>query len=85
MHGYKYFIPHCDYNWIIERDFNKHVSHFFGIEYTDCPLERDNYEANYFRFNLKYLHELQNVYYGVSGGKELKLSKEYMEKLSNTL
>lgn len=61
-YGYKYAIGHCDYNYVIERDFNKEQSHFFGIEYTDCPNDDDNYIFHSFAFDVKHLNHLQNLY-----------------------
>lgn len=65
-HGYKYSICYADYNFIIERDFNKHQSHFFGVEYTDCPNEDDNYKVHYFAFDVKFLHHLQNLFESIT-------------------
>ena len=70
-YGYKYYIPILDYNYVVERDFNEYQSHFFGIEYTDCPDPKDDYIFNSFSFDLKYIHQLQNLYFALTG-KELK-------------
>lgn len=61
-YGYKHSIGHCDYNYVIERDFEKEQSHFFGIEYTDCPNPDDDYIFHSFAFDVKHLHRLQNLY-----------------------
>jgi len=71
-YGYIYKISPCDYNFIIERDFNKHVSHFFGHEFTDCHDPKDDYKPINIAFDIRYVHQLQNLYFFLTG-KELIL------------
>ena len=67
QYGYKYFFPMLDYIYVIERDFNKHQSHFFGIQYTDCEGIED--QVFNFSFDLKYVHQLQNLYFALTGNE----------------
>lgn len=71
-YGYIYYIPICDYNYTVERDWNKYSSHFFGHEYTDCPNEKDDYIIHQISFDLRYVHQLQNIYFSLTE-RELKL------------
>ena len=54
-----------DYNFCIERDYNDYLSYFVGIEYTDSPLEGDTNKIHYFSFKMKYVHQLQNLFFDV--------------------
>lgn len=74
-YGYKWYIPVADYNYVVERDFNEYQSHFFGIEYTDCPDAKDDYVMNSFSFDLEYVHQLQNLYFALTG-KELEFNQQ---------
>lgn len=71
-YGYRYSIGFADYRYVVERDFNEHVSHFFGIEYTDSPFEEDEGRVHNFSYDLKFVHELQNLIFAVQR-VELKL------------
>ena len=66
-YGYIYFKSHNDYNYVVERDFNKYPSHFFGIEYTDSPNPEDDYKPEHFSFDMKYVHQLQNMWFALTG------------------
>lgn len=70
-YGYKYYIEIADYNYVVERDFNKHISHFFGIEHTDSPDPKDDYKLISFSFDLQYVHQLQNLFFALTH-KELE-------------
>ena len=71
-YGYRYYIAIADYWYVIERDWRKEQSHFFGIEYTDCPNPKDDHIYHSFTFKLKHIHQLQNLYFALTG-KELTI------------
>lgn len=50
-----------DYFLLLERDWRKEPSWMLGIVHTDCPDPRDNFMSNHFLFEIKFLHELQNL------------------------
>jgi hypothetical protein len=52
---------HLDYYLLLERDWRKEPSWMLGIVYTDCPNPEDNFITNHFLFEIKFLHELQNL------------------------
>mgnify|MGYP003435169138 CR=1 FL=1 len=56
-----------DIDFVVERDFNGHISYFFGIEYTDSPDPRDNHTSYNFSYNLRFVHQLQNLYFALVG------------------
>jgi hypothetical protein len=55
-----------DSDFCIERDFNKHTSYFFGIEYTDSPFPEDTDKTYNFSYDLKYVHQLQNLFFAIT-------------------
>jgi len=69
-YGYRYYIAIADYWYVIERDWRKEQSHFFGIEYTDCPNPKDDHIYHSFTFKIKHIHQLQNLYFALTN-KEL--------------
>lgn len=66
-YGYRYHISINDYNYVIQRDFNEHISHFFGFEYTDAPNSEEDHIPHNFSYDLKYVHRLQNIFFFVAG------------------
>jgi hypothetical protein len=54
----------------VERDFKG--EHFFGMEYTDSPDPKDDYVFIPISFDLKYVHQLQNIYSSLTD-EELKI------------
>lgn len=52
-----------DYDYCIERDFNKHTSYFVGLEYTDSNDDRDTDYTHNFSYDLRYVHQLQNLFF----------------------
>ena len=58
-------IDYC-FNW---RDFKSDYS--LSIEYTDSPLPQDQGVKYPVTLGTKYVHQLQNLFYWVSGGEEL--------------
>jgi hypothetical protein len=66
MYGYMYAMSHFDYDYIIERDFEEYISHFVGIEYTDSNDKRDKGKVYHFSYDLKYVHQLQNLYFALT-------------------
>lgn len=68
VYGYKYNIHHdTDSMFVIERDWRNEPSHFFGIEYTDSPDERDNGIVYNFAYEVKWVHQLQNLIFALTG------------------
>jgi hypothetical protein len=74
MYGDRYFTPIADYNYVVERDWREETSYFFGIEYTDSHKPDDDGEVYFFSFEVKYVHQLQNLYFALTG-EELTLNK----------
>ncbi len=72
-YGYRYFIGVADYGFTVERDFNEHLSHFFGHEWYDSGNDDDDHKPWIISFNLKYVHSLQNLYFALTS-KELTLN-----------
>lgn len=90
--GYIYFMPHFDYNFLVERDWQEYPSHFFGHEYTDAPDESDNHVHHHFSFDLKYVHQLQNLFFSCSGDElmdeleaKAKEEEDYIERTEELL
>jgi hypothetical protein len=72
-YGSIYVISDIDSNLCIERDFNKEISYFVGIEYTDSPYKEDKNKIYHYSYDLKYVHQLQNLYFALTGNElELK-------------
>jgi len=51
----------------LERDFNEYESYFVGVEYMDSPFTEDFNRIYLFSFDLRYLHQLQNIYFSITG------------------
>jgi hypothetical protein len=64
-YGYRYYYGINDFRYVVEKDFNEYPSNFFGIEYTDSPRKADDGEIYTFSFDLKYVHQLQNLFYSL--------------------
>jgi hypothetical protein len=62
QYGAIYALSVNDYDYCVERDFNKHTSYFFGVENTDSPFEYDFERIEHFSYDLKYVHQLQNLF-----------------------
>ena len=50
-----------DYFLFLEQDRRKESSWMLGIVYTDCPDPENNFTSNHFLYEIKFLHELQNL------------------------
>ncbi len=75
-YGYRYYISSgVDYNYVIERDFRKEISHFFGVETTDAPNSFEDYKPYWFAYEIKYIHQLQNLIFSITN-EELTLNIE---------
>lgn len=57
-----YKIGESDSNFCLTRDWQKEPSYHFGIEYTDSPNDHDNGIIYNFAFEIKYVHQLQNLW-----------------------
>lgn len=73
-YGYRYYYPDIDSKYIIERDWRDEPSHFFGLEYTDSGDSADDGKVYHFTFEVKYVHQLQNIIFSLTR-QDLKLSK----------
>lgn len=73
-YGNKYTIGIFDWGFTIENSFDK-GKWFFGHEYYDSPHENENYKSMNFCFDLKYVHQLQNIFFALKG-EELTISHE---------
>lgn len=47
--------------------------YFVGIEYTDSPVDEDIDRVYNFKYNVRYIHQLQNLCYDLVG-EELKIN-----------
>lgn len=70
-YGNKYTISIADWGFTIENSFEKE-KWFFGHEYYDSGDEDENYKSLHFCFDMKYVHQLQNIYQALTF-QELKL------------
>lgn len=70
QYGDSYGLGHYDTNYVLHRSWEKEPDWCVGIECTDAN-EDINYISEHFCWNIKYLHELQNLW--------LILTKEELE------
>lgn len=63
----KYVRAIHDYVYVLTRDWRKEPSYHFGIEYTDSPDPNDDGVVYNFSFEIKYVHQLQNLYFALTG------------------
>jgi hypothetical protein len=70
-YGNKYRFPMADWGFTIENSFTE-GKWFFGHEYYDALEESLNYQSLHFAHNVKYVHELQNIMFALTG-EELKI------------
>lgn len=66
-YGYRYALGHLDSNYIVERDWREEPSHFLGIEYTDSPFPKDEGQVYNFSYEIRYVHQLQNLIFHLLG------------------
>jgi hypothetical protein len=67
-YGYRYNVYwDTDSLFVIEKDWREEPSHFFGIEYTDSPDPKDDGHVHHFAFEIKWVHQLQNLYFALTG------------------
>lgn len=71
-HGYRYSIGYQDFRYVISKDWRETTSHHFGIWYIDSPRESDLTEVYNFAEQIIYVHQLQNLYFALTG-EELTL------------
>ena len=62
--------------YCLEKDWNDYPSYFVGIEYTDSPFKEDEDKTYNFSFDMKHVHQLQNMYYALTG-EELTIKNDY--------
>lgn len=70
----KFSRPVCDYDYVLTRDWQEYPSYHFGIEYTDSPRKEDEGQVYHFSFEIKYVHQLQNIYFFLAH-EELTIKK----------
>lgn len=64
-YGNKYTIGVADWGFTIENSFEK-GKWFFGHEYYDSTNEAENYQSMHFCYDLKFVHQLQNIYFSLT-------------------
>lgn len=64
-YGHKYTIGRADWGFTIENSFEKETW-FFGHEHYDSGNEDENNKSMHFCFDLKYVHQLQNIFYSLT-------------------
>ena len=65
-YGKKYRLQMADWGFVIETHFDD-KTWFFGHEYYDSGTDSLDYTSLFFCYNLKYVHQLQNIYYSLVG------------------
>jgi hypothetical protein len=65
-YGKKYRLQMADWGFVIETHFND-KTWFFGHEYYDSGTDSLDYTSLFFCYNLKYVHQFQNLYYSLVG------------------
>lgn len=60
---YKYGVMEAYF--CLERDWRDEPSYHFGIEYTDSPFPHDDDKIYNFTFEIKYIHQVENVLYEI--------------------
>ena len=63
-----------DWGFVIEPSYKK-GEWFFGHEYYDSEDERYNYKPMWFMYDLRYVHQLQNIYFTLTS-QELNANNE---------
>ena len=58
-----------DVDYVLVPDWREQPSYFFGQVYTDSPFREDKNMVHTIMYNVKYLHELQNILHWVSWGE----------------
>ena len=71
-----------DIDYVLTPDWREQPSYFFGQVYTDSPFEEDKNAAHTIIYNVKYLHELQNILHWVSKGV---YDEEIYENIVNSI
>ncbi len=64
-YGNKFTIGVADWGFTIENSFEK-GKWFFGHEYYDSNNEAENYQSMHFCYDLKFVHQLQNIYFSLT-------------------
>ena len=78
-YGNKYILGVSDWGFTIENSFDED-KWFFGHEYYDAPNEDENNKSMHFCYDLKYVHQLQNIYFALVLN-ELKFNYNELVKL----
>lgn len=65
-YGHKFIMPIADWGFIVENSFKKETW-FFGHEYYDSGDDNLDFKSLTFCYNLKYVHQLQNIYFALTG------------------
>ena len=63
-YGYKFTYPILDWGFVIENSYKKDTF-FFGHEHYDSPNPKECYITFVFCFDLKYVHQLQQLFLAI--------------------
>ena len=73
----KFILSVNDYNYVLTRDWHEEPSYHFGIEYTDAPDPKDDYVVHNFAWDIKYAHQLQNLFFAAQHEELMDYIKRY--------
>ena len=73
VHPNRYWLTQGDWGFVIDKYFMEQPSWMFGHEYYDSGDDSLDYTPLWFKYNLRYVHELQNLFFALTG-TELVLS-----------
>jgi hypothetical protein len=73
-YGNKYTFGMADWGFTIENSFAE-GKWFFGHEFYDAIDESLNYQSLHFAFDVRYVHELQNIMFALTG-QELEINEK---------
>jgi hypothetical protein len=66
QYGNTYAIGHMDTNYVLHRNWEKEPEWGMGLECTDSTDEV-NYKSERFCWGIKYVHQLMNLYFSLTG------------------